>query len=142
MNTQPVVLPDTLHETILDFVRHWTQLLAQERFADATNILQALPDGAARYSIEKLKTAIGMYDKNFRRASPEEREQFRRIVSDPATMDVEGERFDVYKRATGDEVIVEYRLPLDGEWSDLTAIFEAFPIENGYQIGLHDLRVL
>jgi hypothetical protein len=37
---------------------------------------------------------------------------------------------------------VEYDLPLNGEWSDLTAIFHLMRVESGWAYSLWDLHVL
>jgi hypothetical protein len=37
---------------------------------------------------------------------------------------------------------VDVDLPLNGEWSDLTAQFEFEPVDRGIALSLYDLRVL
>ena len=49
---------------------------------------------------------------------------------------------EVIELEDGSGYLFDYDLPLNGEWSDLTAQFEFHKKPNGYAVVLHDLHVL
>lgn len=51
-------------------------------------------------------------------------------------------RADVLEFDDGSGFSVEHDVPLNGEWSDLTAQFEFLRRPNGFAVVLHDLHVL
>ena len=59
-----------------------------------------------------------------------------------------GSRFEVYRynqqRDQSPQAIgsAEYNLPLNGEWSDLTAIFELVMVDGALGLWLYDIHVL
>jgi hypothetical protein len=121
-------------------IRGWLKLLAKKQFSEAADYLTPLPESA--YSGELIRDHIGQYSPEYREASALERERHIPEVTDPDLIDLEKERLDIYPVADGTYVAVEYDLPLDGVWSDLTAIFELYPVPGGWSLGLYDLHVM
>jgi hypothetical protein len=61
----------------------------------------------------------------------------------PADRPVVQPRADVIRLASDPSTgSVELDLPLNGEWSDLTALFEFGPVDGGIALSLYDLHVL
>lgn len=63
-------------------------------------------------------------------------------VHDPYGMDLAGERIDFYFYKDNSGLTVDYDLPLNGEWSDLTAIFSFKSKDGGFAFYLDDIHVL
>ena len=141
------VLPvDASDDQILDVCREWVELVAAGRFADAIDLLRvpSTYDTSQRWTTESLQTYIGNYGSweppaagRVVRITP------LRTARIPVDRPNVRPHADVVRltsnRATGS---VELDVPLDGEWSDLTAQFEFAPVDGGIGISLYDLHVL
>ena len=57
-------------------------------------------------------------------------------------MDLTNEKIYFYEFNDKAGWAIEYDIPINGEWSDLTAQFEFYKKENGYSFLLHDIHVL
>lgn len=128
------------HEDILNVVRDWVELLAADNFDAACAMLQHSPDepwtpdflrmwifnygwhdpmtDGSTFRVTSCKSAVG-------------RETYYQDVN----------RFDApaTKGLVGD---VMFDLPLNGEWSDLTALFSIFSREGSLVLQLDDVHVL
>ncbi len=63
-------------------------------------------------------------------------------ISPPDTAPLAGENMVVYMKG-GSNIVVEYDLPIEDEWSDLTAKFELKSNGDGlFKMSMIDLRVL
>ncbi|PAW84134.1 MAG: hypothetical protein B9S33_12405 [Pedosphaera sp. Tous-C6FEB] len=116
--------------TFTRFVRGWFRLLAQEAFAVAISQLDEPTSYGERWNPAKLQGVIQDYA----------RSQSVR-VSDPATLAGDGSP-SLVKFTDGRGFSFEHYVPLDGEWSDLTAQFEFLHRPGGYAVVLHDIHVL
>jgi hypothetical protein len=64
-------------------------------------------------------------------------------VSVSSVSGTEGEaQVDIVAFDDGSGYSVEHDVPLNGEWSDLTAQFEFLRFSKGYAVVLHDLHVM
>lgn len=145
---QPMkVLPaDAGDDEILEVCREWVDLVAAGRIADAIDLLYvpAAYQASQRWTRESLPTYIGNY------GSWEPLADGRVVRMTPmATARVPDGRpnfqphADVVRltqnRSAGS---VELDVPLDEEWSDMTAQFEFAPVDGGIGVSLYDLHVL
>ena len=124
-----------------DRIRNWVKLLSQKRFEDAIKLLAPSPFSDID-TVEEIKICIGLYNRHF----VPEYEAGRIIeslipgVSDPFAMALEGEQFRFHDDEDG--IYVLYELPLDGEWSDLSAEFQFIPSGGEYIMALLQIHVL
>ncbi|MCM2333539.1 MAG: hypothetical protein NDI82_06290 [Anaeromyxobacteraceae bacterium] len=100
-------------------------------------------EGPVNYSPAKLRDVIGVYSRRYREAKDDaQRDGLIPSVTDPESLDPGGERLRIYPPDSTGAFEVEYDMPLDGEWSDLTAQFTFRPHSEGYLGGLYDIHVL
>jgi hypothetical protein len=138
--------PAATDAEILDVCREWVDLVAQARFADAIEILHvpARYDASQRWtpsSLERYVANYGSWD------PPSDGHAWK--VTPIATARMAADRPvhsptpEVYRNDDDPRSgSVDLDLPLDGEWSDLTAQFEFEPVEGGTGLALYDVRVL
>lgn len=119
-------------------IRHWIKLLSEKRYAQAAEFLIPLPEIA--YSAELLKKIIAEYNPDYEDALPSDREHLIPNVTIPEAMEEEGEILEIYLPDSAPPT-VEYKVPLDGEWSQLFAVFRLVPVPGGLGLALYDMRV-
>jgi hypothetical protein len=126
--------PDASDEQILDVVRRWVDHLAHERYDDALQVV----DVREPWTSELLETVIRnygsidpMYDGSTWRVTPLE----------TASGGRPRPRHDV-DRCDDGRAFVWFDLPLNGSWSDLTALFDVVPKEDGLHVVLDDVHVM
>jgi len=134
-----LINPNSPHDAILEFVKNWMRLLAEHRTDDAC----ALIDEPNSYGIEWTSVRIWQIvnetfspDTRFYTVHPEGP-----IISDPFEIDAQSEA-EVIELEGGRGYAFDYALPLNGEWSDLSAQFEFYKRSDGYAVVLNDLHVL
>ena len=119
-------------------VRRWVTLLAEGRFDEAAAEVNSL---AAPCSAATLRDAIGRYSRKYRDASDIEKAKFFPTISSPLSMNDRGENLVLYPKE--DSTVVEYDLPIENDWSDLTAKFQLVRRSaDHFELSLIDLRVL
>lgn len=125
--------------SILSFVRNWVKLVADGRVGDACKQI----DEPNCYGIVWTPTLINdlinsTFDTNsrFRISHPDGP-----VVTNPFQL-IEQRDLEVQELENGSGYLFDYDLPLNGEWSDLTAQFEFHKRSGGYAVVLHDLHVL
>lgn len=139
MRTVPVGASD---DELLSVVRDWVELVAAGSFQAAVQLLYLPADdyAAGRWTAESLENYIGNYgfweplgDGRVVRVTP--------LASavPPADAPDRQPRFEVI-RGQGLPNI-EFDLPLDGEWSDLTALFDIEEVDGRWAFVLTDLHV-
>ena len=140
-----VLLEDSTNAEILDAVRVFVELLAEEKYADAYE--QFLPAPDRELTPEVIKALIEGYGY----AEPVEGsdEPPLRVTSlsqmtEPEPKDRQQvEWFDFHTERNAHVLgTAHYDLPLNGEWSDLTAIFDIIKVEGGVALSLYDIHVL
>ena len=97
------------------FVRDWIKLLSEDKFYEACSQLDAPleSDKNILWKVDNLKEVFLYY--NCHKRMPE--------MTNPYSLNLKKERiyFYKYKDATG--YAIEYDIPIDNEWGDLTAQF-------------------
>jgi hypothetical protein len=130
-------------DSILRMVREWIGLVSKHDFVSASDYLTPVPGAKVVYSPDVIKEAFGRYSRRYREADPSARDAFFPKVSDPTPIDKGGENLVIYGRTGVGIAFVEYDVPIDGRWSDLTASFFVLPVDGGgFGLGLEDVHVL
>lgn len=129
-------------DAILQSIRSWLKLLAKQDFEQAADFLYPIPGARPPFSAEMIRDAVGRYNRSYREATIDNRAQFLPNVTDPDLMDLSHENMVIYTRTDVGIAIVEYELPIERVWSDLTAKFIILQLADSYGLGLQDLRVL
>ena len=131
---------------ILALCREWVSLVAAGRLDQAISLLH-VPESyhqEQHWTADSLRTYIGNYgswdpagDGRVWGVTPID------TVSMPADRPDFRPRADVgHYDGKPHAGWVDLDLPLDGEWSDLTAQFEFSPVDDGIGLSLYDLHVL
>lgn len=131
---------------ILALCRQWVDLVAAGQLDQAIDLL-CVPDAChqeQRWTADTLRTYVGNYgswdpigDGSFWCVTPIESA---RMPSDSPNFQPHADvcRYDGRPHSG----CVDFDLPLNGEWSDLTAQFEFSPVDDGIGLSLYDLHVL
>ncbi|MCP4600758.1 MAG: hypothetical protein GY847_09535 [Proteobacteria bacterium] len=134
-----LTLSDSPKQEIIEFVKNWMKLLAENRLEEACAVI----DKPNRYGLTWTPERIlEMVHSTFRPGThfhdlhPEGP-----IFTDPYELE-EQENREVGEFADDNGYWFDFDIPLNGEWSDLTAQFEFHKRANGYTVVLHDLHVL
>lgn len=130
--------PSELDE-LLAVVREWFRLLAVEGWNEATGMLDEPNGYGIRWTPAEIRRALDLaYQPGCRsRIAHPEGPRF----SDPDSA-VGVPEADAWALDDGSGYRVDYDVPLNGSWSDLTAQFEFLRRPGGLAIVLHDLHVL
>lgn len=125
-------------DQLLDCVRDWIGHLASGDYAAAAEFLHPPErEHAAEWTAERLKLFITNY------GSDQPLTDGRRMTVTP--IESARGRQTPYQDVTRFEdrpPMIEFDLPLDGEWSDLTAIFDLIDVDGRWAFALQDLHVL
>jgi len=119
---------------ILAAVRYWVDLLAADRYEEAHAMM--LPDG--RWTPDLMRTVVRHY------GFIEPRRDGRTFTVSPISQAAGGRTKpcqDIERFADGGGII-HFDLPLNGEWSDVTAIIEIKELREGLALRLADIHVL
>lgn len=134
--------PRAGEQEVLAAVKEWVRLLADGRYQDACEYLYP---GEQSWSPDKLKLIISNYGsqtphwsgKKFKVTylewTPEEEARLEPMVL---------WRTDAPPEEDPDRGSVKYDLPLNGEWSQLSAIFNLFVVDGALVLELEDIEVL
>ena len=109
-------------------VEEWLRAVATEQWNAAVAILDEPNSHGVRWSVAKIRSAIDDY-------SPGSR------VCDPSTVGSEP-RITLGEFDDGSGYWLDYSVPINGAWSDLTAQFEFKRRMSRYAVILNDLHVL
>jgi hypothetical protein len=127
-------------EDFTRFARAWFKLLAAGEWDRAFGQLDLPPRDGDPYTPDRFRREVEADHfgpgTRFARAHPEGV-----IYSDPDAVPGDG-RPHVFDRGAPDVYEFEHDVPLNGEWSDLTAGFEFIPAGDHYQVRLDWLHVL
>lgn len=132
------ISPDAPENAILDFVKRWMKLLADNRLEEACTMLDEPSQQGIVWTpnmIRELVNEIFNSDTVFYNYHPEEP-----VFSDPYELEEQKDRGALELDDGG--YAFDYNVPLNGEWSDLTAQFEFKKRPDGYAVVLHDLHVM
>jgi len=128
-------------EQILDVVRGWVELLAQERYEEAFQMLRYQP--TELWSPELIRNVITNY------GFIEPRKDGARFKVTSLKDNLEGKAFhevewygDDPNRPAEYLGMAAFTLPLNGEWSDVTAMFDIVEEDGELVLELDDIHVL
>ena len=132
----PTEFPD---RTLVVFVRRWLKLLAAGRWQEACEMIDE-PNSYGitwtRERIQQIAEDTFCPGSRFRSRHPEGIRW-----TDPDELG-EGGDPEIFPSEDESTYLFEHNVPLNGEWSDLTALFEFHRRPQGYAVVLHDLHVL
>ena len=121
---------DSPESVCIRFARNCFTLLAHGAFPEAIRLLDEPNSYGLEWSPERIKAVIEEYSGSTTAT-----------FSDPETLLGDG-RPCLYVFDDGRGFALDHDVPLDGEWSDLTAQFEFLHRPDGYAVVLQDLHVL
>ena len=133
------VSSDAPEKSILDFVKQWMKLLADDRFDEACALLEHPNSYGVVWTPNLIKEIVHdtfSPDTHFYKFHPEGP-----IFTDPYELE-EQRNIEPIELNDGSGYAFDYDVPLNGGWSDLTAQFEILKKPNGYVVFLDDLHVL
>ena len=116
---------------IREFVVHWIALLAAGQPSEAMALIDEPNSYGVKWGPEQLSAALASYSGSTKRSvvTPPSSASGKLHVSLVALADHSGFTYD-------------HDLPLNGEWSDLTAQFKFLKRPNGFAVVLNDIHVL
>lgn len=124
--------PSSLQDDVLKFLRRWVQLLSENRYPEAFAYLDISAEKNTIKDYPAFCRIINEYFnyKNWR-------------ITDPSLPDRHSERFDMCYYDDKSGFCCDYDLPVNNEWSDLTAQFSFKNIGGGlYRIYLENVHLL
>ena len=124
--------PDASDSQILDLVRAWADSLATEDYAGALALVDARP----HWTPELLRTVIT----NYGSVEPMRDGSTYRVTPIDTAHGGPAPRHEVAR--AGGRISVWFDLPLNGEWSDLTATFDVVRRNDGLSLVLDDVHVM
>jgi hypothetical protein len=125
---------ESIHEEITLFIRNWIELLFNNEFEKACYLLDAPESDSDEdpWNATHLKEAFLDYGAIGRMP----------VINSPYQMDLTTEKIDFYEYDDGSGWAVDYDIPLDGEWGDLTAQFSFKRAGNSFIVNLNDVHVM
>ena len=133
------ISPDEPEKSMLVFVKRWLKLLSDGRLDEACALLDEPNCYKVSWTPDLIKQTVNEIfspDSRFYLYHPEGP-----VFTDPHELK-EGRDIDAVEFADGSGYSFWYDVPLNGEWSELTAQFEFLKTPKGYAVVLHDLHVL
>lgn len=123
-------------ETVLAAIRYWVALLAADEVEAAIEFL--CPKGGNRMAATAphLRTWIGRYEPG----APLQARPARVSPAETAAGPMQPVE-EVFRADDGTLLSVDYALPINGEWSELVAFFDAVPVPGGLALALRDMYV-
>lgn len=131
--------PDAVEQTLVAFVRRWFKLLSAGRWEEACDLIDEPNCWGIVWTPERIKQVVANTFRPGCRFMSRHPEGIR--WTDPDELG-EGGCPDVYLDDERNRYQVDHDVPLNGEWSDLTAQFEFHRRPGAYAVVLHDLHVL
>lgn len=134
-------------ETLHSAVDRWIELLAQDDYSTAINLIES--DEKSKWTPETLKNRV----QNYADHEPHYSGQLFKVTSIDTTIPIKvGKHYrelnyldePVFRESSNAEIIavIWHDLPLNNEWSDLTAEFFVLKRENYLTLILNELRVM
>ncbi len=133
MKTLPAEASD---QEILDTVREWVEFLAEERYDEAYHFFVNTEHNPRNWSPQLLKTVIQTYGFHDKR-------EFHRVTPVEKTTGGVKPRHDIHRDDDNDQQgFIWFDLPLDGKWSDLTAVLTFHANNKRLSIELESIEVM
>jgi hypothetical protein len=138
-----ITIPRADLYALREIIQKWVSHLAENDYDGAASLLARVPGIGVDYDGSTIRYAIGRYNPDYRDASESDRDSFvPAVTSIDRMVDSTGENMTIYCPGGADLPTIDYDLPLEGIWSDLTAKFRILKVDGGYSLGLQDIRVL
>ena len=141
-----LVLPENSTDTeILDAVRAFVELLAEENYVAAYEHFLPEPDRELTPKVIKaLIEGYGYAEPVEGNDEPPLQVTSLSQMTEPEPKDRQQVEWFGFHAARDPRILgmAHYDLPLNGEWSDLTAIFDITKVEGGIALSLDDIHVL
>ncbi|WP_152912503.1 hypothetical protein [Candidatus Rhodobacter oscarellae] len=126
------------NEELLDGVRKWVDLLSENRFSEAYNL--TAHDSYYAWTPELIQSVVAGYG-----MPHEPGDHVYGISKISQTEGGPSPRWEVDRWQDAEPSsrigFVSFDLPLDGEWSDLTATFEVMQVKEQFVLVLQDIHV-
>ena len=120
----------TIENALRAHIEVWLQQLSADNWGKVIGMLDDPNSYGVKWGEAEIRNSINAYS----RSKPW-------AVSDPKSLDISGHTsFGEFNDGSG--YWFDYDIPLNGEWSDLTAQFEFKKRGNGYAVVLHNIHVL
>ena len=129
---------DAKPEDMVAFVGRWFKLMADGRVEAALSELDEPNSYGVRWSTEAIARLISQ---NFGHGKYLARHPEGPLFTAPEAANGRADA-EVVELEDGSGYVLDHNVPLNGEWSDLTAQFEFLRRDRGYAVVLHDLHVL
>lgn len=124
---------------VLAAVREWVDLLVEERYEDACTFLFQEGDDPYAWTPELLKTLITNYGSLYL----DDNEETFKVTSLEQARGNRTPRHDVNRIESGEpEGFVWFDLPINGEWSDLTAVLDLTIVDDMLVLELDSIEVM
>jgi hypothetical protein len=123
---------ESIREEITLFIRNWVELLSNNEFEKACQQLDATESDYDPWNVTNLKEAFLDYGAVGRMP----------VINSPYQMDLTTEKIEFYDYDDGSGWTVDYDIPLDGEWGDLTAQFSFKKAGDSFVVKLNDIHVM
>ena len=136
----PIEIGDRPEENLLAFARQWADLLGQGKLLEACALLDGPDEYGGLWTPERLQNELNeTYSPEtiFYREHPEGP-----FFTSPFDAPSGRERFHCDAFDDGNGYWVDYDLPISGEFSDLTALFNFRASGRLYRVALEDLHVM
>lgn len=124
-------------EQIRQAITDWIGLLAADRYDEAFSMLYRLRNDP--WTAEKIRNAIANY--GLGQAQPDG-QTFKVTSSSDAIQKGVRTRYQDVEWFEDGEGVAHFDLPLNGEWSEVTAVFDILPMEEGVVLRLNGIEVL
>lgn len=134
-----MIAEPTSADGLIAIIRDWFRLLAADRWDEASGMLDEPNSYGIHWTPEQVRHALDLAfgpSSRFRIAHPDGLQ-----FTDPDTASG-NPHAEVVTLNDGSGFSAEHDVPLNGEWSELTAQFEFKRRANGLAVILHDLHVL
>ena len=129
--------------TIVKSIHLWVQMLSSRNYIQASDFLyDASKMGGLCWSAETITDALGLYSRQYREAPIESKINYVPIVTVPILSMLKDENRVIFTKTSRGLLYIDYDLPINNAWSDLTASFIVHAVPTGFCLELVDIHAL
>jgi len=128
------LLPESSDENILNAVQAWVDLLAQEDYRSAFDYLHH--PAVEHWTPDLIEEAIYEYK------CADNNDTCRSVVTPLTEASGDSRPTHEVMRYAADNISVRFDLPINGKWSDLTAILDVVMLDGTLALELKDIHVM